>query len=212
MSRKDTVYKQALTGKNIPILTLDNHWHQLFTQTTTNAAIQSLVKQLNDLLKRQGKLTTESKDIKKIKTSLRNEIVGTMDGLDGAEPDKKSSKKLEESKRLMNDCNEKLEAYQEELMDIPKEIERVNQELMLETMESCYHTLQENTEEIDKIAEWIKAIRFELKKKIIRKQENEIKNQQLYAYMHNIFGAEVIEIFDMKYNPTEHPVTKKKKE
>lgn len=24
-------------------------------------------------------------------------------------------------------------------------------------------------------------------------------NQELYSYMHDIFGAEVIEIFDMKY-------------
>ena len=28
-------------------------------------------------------------------------------------------------------------------------------------------------------------------------------NQQLYSYMHDIFGADVIEIFDMKYNPDE---------
>jgi hypothetical protein len=27
----------------------------------------------------------------------------------------------------------------------------------------------------------------------------EIKNQEIYSYMHDIFGAEVIEIFDLKY-------------
>ena len=31
--------------------------------------------------------------------------------------------------------------------------------------------------------------------------EKEMMNHQLYSYMHDIFGAEVIEIFDMKYNP-----------
>ena len=41
------------------------------------------------------------------------------------------------------------------------------------------------------------------KKKIIRKQEKEQQNQELYHYMHAIFGAEVINIFDMKYNPEE---------
>ena len=28
-------------------------------------------------------------------------------------------------------------------------------------------------------------------------------NHQLYSYMHDIFGADVIEIFDMKYDPVE---------
>ena len=42
-------------------------------------------------------------------------------------------------------------------------------------------------------------MRIELKKKVIRKQEKERKNQALYSYMHDIFGADVIEIFDMKY-------------
>ena len=40
------------------------------------------------------------------------------------------------------------------------------------------------------------------------------KNQDLYAYMHDIFGADVIELFDMKYNPEENrpkPAKKEKK-
>ena len=28
-------------------------------------------------------------------------------------------------------------------------------------------------------------------------------NHKLYSYMHDIFGAEVIELFDMKYDPEE---------
>ena len=46
-------------------------------------------------------------------------------------------------------------------------------------------------------------MRIELKKNLVRKQEKELKNHALYSYMHDIFGAEVIEIFDMKYNPEE---------
>ncbi|MEG2231571.1 MAG: hypothetical protein RRX92_06040 [Lachnospiraceae bacterium] len=212
MSRVEEVYRPALDGKKIPILTLDHKWHQLFTQTETNQTIQRLEQQVNELLQRQGKLTTESKDIKKIKEKLRNEIVILMDELNGKEPGKTASKKLEENKRLINDCNDKLESYQDELLDIPHELERVNKELMLVTMDSCYHTFQENTVEINEIAAWIKKIRIELKKKVVRKQEGEIRNQQLYAYMHNIFGAEVMELFDMSYDPSAKPVTKKHKE
>ena len=42
-----------------------------------------------------------------------------------------------------------------------------------------------------------------MKKKVIRKQEKEAMNHRLYSYMHDIFGADVIELFDMKYNPEE---------
>ena len=39
----------------------------------------------------------------------------------------------------------------------------------------------------------------ELKEKLILKQEKETVNQELYSYMHDIFGADVINLFDTKY-------------
>ena len=75
---------------------------------------------------------------------------------------------------------------------------------MLATMEVCYNDIKEGTEEINEISEWIESVRVELKKKAIRKQEKQQRIQDLYSYMHDIFGADVIEIFDMKYNPDEN--------
>ena len=34
---------------------------------------------------------------------------------------------------------------------------------------------------------------------MVRKEEMQRRNQDLYAYMHDIFGADVIELFDMKF-------------
>mgnify|MGYP006990361326 CR=1 FL=1 len=34
-----------------------------------------------------------------------------------------------------------------------------------------------------------------------QKQEMEQRNHAIYSYMHALFGAEVIDMFDMKYNP-----------
>ena len=67
--------------------------------------------------------------------------------------------------------------------------------------------MHENTEEINRIDAWLREIRMQLKKAIIHKQEGEIENFNLYSYMHQIFGPEVIEIFDMKYDPDKkHPI------
>lgn len=202
MKRTEDVYKQALKGKKIPVLTLDNKWHRLFTQADSNARIETLAKELNELLMRQGKLNTESKEIRKIKKNLMDDIVLVAADMEKA-ADRKTEKKLEENKRLIEECNEKLENYTKELSLLPGEIESVNTELMLATMQTCYEYLHDNTEEIEEIERWVKEIRVELKKKLVHKQERELKNHALYSYMHDIFGADVIEIFDMKYNPEE---------
>ena len=202
MGRKEEEYEYALQNKNIPLLTLDNKWHMLFGTADTTLTINRLEEQLNNLLKRQGKLNTESKDIRRLKKKLMDEIVPTVDELE-KRYDASLEKKLDDNKRLINDCNDKLAGYKDELLELPKEIEQVNYKLMLATMDACYEKLKENTAEIDEIGEWITKIRVELKKKIIRKQEKEQQNQDLYHYMHAIFGADVIDIFDMKYNPEE---------
>ena len=213
MSRKDEIYSPALKEKKIPILTLDNKWHRLFTQTNPNKTILRLEEELNDLLKKQGKATTESKDIKRLKKRLMQEIVENAEGT--AEGNNhKALKKMEDNKRLINECNERLTMYEDQLIELPGEIDRVNRELMLQTMDICYDTLKANEAEIEETAKWVAAIRIELKKRLIRKQEMELMNQELYSYMHDIFGAEVIEIFDMKYekeNP-DHTESEEKKE
>lgn len=200
MSRSEDIFKPALQGKKIPVLTLDHKWHRLFTQAESNEEIEQLKEQLHTLVKRQGKLTTETKDIKRLKKKLMDEIVELADEL-GQSTNKLAEKRMEDNKRLINECNDKLEAYQDELMDLPKNINEVNQQLMVRTMEVCYDRLKENSAEIEETAKWITEMRIELKKKLIRKQEKEQDNHNLYSYMHDIFGAEVIEIFDMKYFP-----------
>ncbi len=201
---KDDIYEKALKGKRVPVLTLDNKWHRLFSMMEPDKILKEIENVLNSLLKRQGKLNTESKSIKAIKKKLMDEIVQLMDS-----SDKASEKKVEENRRLIEECNQKLEEYQDELLDIPVRIDEVNHKLMIRTMELCYDVLQDNTAEIQKIAEWIANIRVELKKNIVRKQEKEIKNYELYSFMHDIFGADVIEIFDLKYNPMETMLKKK---
>lgn len=201
---KDEIYEKALKGKRVPVLTLDNKWHRLFSMMEPDKILKETENELNTLLKRQGKLNTESKSIKAIKKKLMDEIVQLMDS-----NDKSSEKKVEENRRLIEECNEKLEEYQDELLDIPVLINKVNHRLMIRTMELCYDLLQSNTTEIQEISEWIAKIRVELKKNIVRKQEKEIKNFELYSFMHDIFGADVIEIFDLKYNPMETMLKKK---
>ena len=195
---KEEEYKAALSGRKIPVLTLDNKWHKLFTQTGSTKQIEALTEQLNELIREQGRVNNEIKDIKKLKKKLMDNIVASMKD---AERFPETERKMEESKRLIEECNEKLEEYRDASLTLPGEIDRINYQLMLATMEVCYDKLKQNTKDINEISDWVVQTRIELKKKLLKKQEAEITNHNLYSYMHDIFGAEVIEIFDMEYQP-----------
>ena len=204
MKKTDEVFQSAIEDKKIPILTLDNKWHRLFTQAQTEipAEVRRGEEQLNELIRKQGKLNTESKEIRKLKKQLMTEIMELADST-GGNPGAAAEKKMEDNRRLINECNEKLDDYSRELRLLPEEIARINQKLMLITMDICYRRIAEHTREIDGIDRWVRDIRVEIKKKLIRKEESEKAVFDLYSYMHDIFGAEVIELFDMKYNPEE---------
>lgn len=196
MSDKGEYFEQALSGKKIPVLSLDHKWHRLFTQTgVSTKEINDLQEELNELLKKQGKANTQLKSLGLYKKKLMDEIVELSEGINSGE----NTKELAEHKRLLEEANRKMEEYRDQNMDLPREIDACNKKLMLSTMELCYDMIQENTEEIKEISAWVDEIRVELKKRVVKKQEKIIWNKELYSYMHDIFGPEVIEIFDMEY-------------
>ncbi len=197
MSGLDNKFKAALAGRKIPPLTLDNKWHKLFTQTQPDKRLRRLEEEIGELLKRQGKANTEIKKIKKLKKTLMQEIMDNAAA--SSSGNEKAIKKADDNKRLLEECNEKITGYEDELFELPREIDKANKELMLLTMQICYDRLKENERDIAEITKWVAQVREELKEKLIAKEEKEDMNHELYSYMHDIFGAEVIDIFDMKY-------------
>ena len=196
---KKEVFLNALKGKKIPILTLDNKWYRLLDEKGQTKAGQ-LIEELNELLRRQGKLNTGLKDIKRLKKKMMGEIVPLVSEVEqkgGADLEKK----IEAYKRLIGECNEKIMDYEDELLELPKEIDRVNFQLMLLTMEYCYDAMRQNSRDIREISDWVTQARIDLKKKLIRKQEMEERNQEIYSYMHDVLGADVVDLFDMSMLP-----------
>ena len=197
MPQEEEFFREALIGKKIPVLTLDNQWLKLFTQTGENDEIHDLEDKLNEVLKRQGKLNTEIKSLSAYKKKVLQEIVNIMELPDSASKEKKMS----ENKRIIEETNQQIEEYNDELLELPKQIDEANFNLMLATMRVCYARIQQNVSDIDEINQWVASFRVKLKKQILLKQKKEIWNDEMYSYMHSIFGPDVIDVFDMKYNP-----------
>ena len=195
----DERFKEAIKGKHIPVLTLDNKWHRLFTKTDETKEMKAAEERLNELLRRQGKINTELKELKKLKSNLMDSIVANKDAAENT-GDKLAQKKVDESKRLINEINEKVAAYDDEMLDLPRDIQDANFDLMLMTMDLCYAMLRDNTRDMETIEEWIKTTRVELKRNILKKQHMEIENVELYTYMQDIVGPEVVDLFDIQYD------------
>jgi DNA-binding protein Fis len=148
--------------------------------------------------------------MKKLKTKLMQSIVENMEGTHAENFGAIESKKLDEDRRLIDELNVKIEEAEDKVLELPQLIKDKNEELMLESMNFCYEKLRVNMQEAGEIAEWIIQVRKDLKKNIIKKQNREINNRQIYSYMHDIFGAEVIDLFDLKYEDVEQKLEKKK--
>ena len=201
MSKKDKSSEFHATVKNIklPILTLDGRWHELFTEDQKTFVIKELEQKVNNLLKKQGKLVNDIKDMKKLKNSLMKDIMDNMDistNIGGKEKDKKLGK----NKQYITEINEKIEQAMDELGDIPYQIKEVNEELMAESVTMFYSQLGQNKTELKEVADWINGIKEELKRRMLLKQNLETKNTKIYTYMHDVLGSEVMELFDREHN------------
>ena len=195
----DYMYLQALKNKKVPLLVLDPQWHELFPEYRKTSEIKSCEKRLNELLKKQGKAANDIKEYEKAKKAIMDNIVYNM--TDGNEPDSFFKiKKQEKNQKLMADLNDKISQAEEIQRAMPAQIQLANNELLVEAMKVCYSELTSNTEQIEKIEEWIKEARNALKDKILEKQDMEMRNTQMYKYMHNLLGAQVVEVFDKNHH------------
>lgn len=199
-------FKSALINKTVPLLVLDQKWHRLFAVHGKTEEIKAQEIKLNKLLSDQGKYNNRLKELKRLKGKLLDDIVLNMNDPEHKMSEAAREKKQEENKRMVDEINEKIDQCEEELVDIPYQIRETNDELMLLSMDYFYEKIRVNQQEAVEIDEWINQIRVDLKKNIIRKQNREINNREMYAYLHDIFGPEVIDIFDIKYEEkTEEP-------
>ena len=136
-------FTEALAKAKIPILVLDQKWHRLFALEGKPQQVVTLENELNNILARQGALNQELKELKRVKASLMKNIVDNMDDTETS-GDTERGRKMEEDRRLIDEVNQKIEQNEDELLEIPREIQRCNDALMMETMNFCYDRIRVN--------------------------------------------------------------------
>ena len=122
--------------------------------------------------------------------------------MDGANEDWEDSierRKMEEDRRLIGEINPKIEALADRLLELPRLVRQKNEDLMIASMAYGYEKMRVNQEEAETIGAWISQIREELRENMIRKQNCEINSREIYRYMHDIFGLQIVDLYDIQY-------------
>ena len=170
--------KNSDVFKNIPILTLDERWYHLINEKNKTDEIAYWEKQVNELLKKQGRINNDIKDIKKLKKQLINDVVENMEDDDSS---RQKQKRMSQNQRLIQESNDKIASLEDELLEVPRELARANEKLLTETLKACYDRMNANTEDIEVLDKWINATRVKLKKNILIKQDKETVNNNMYS-------------------------------
>ena len=194
----DPVLQQLLRKKRLQILTLDEHWHRLFTEEDKSERLKKLEAEVNLLLKKRGRINTDLKEIKDVKTRLMKNIMENMEGAAGGE-ERLREKRLVKSQKLIHEANEKIAQLERAADEVPEQLEEANRALLEESVALCYSRIYQNREEIEEAAEWIEETKAELKRRLVIKQELEEENTGLYSNLHDMLGRELAEYFDSQY-------------
>lgn len=191
-SEEDTreQFFNAVKKSNIPLLTLDKGWHDLFYEGKPKE-IERLEKELNDAIKSQGKINSEKEELNNLKQTLLKQI---MDNMDAGE-NSRASKKIEKSKELIGDINDKLILLEDKQLDAPDIIRTANAKLLMAGMDELCRKNIETKKEIEELEMLIENARIELKKKILLRQQKIEDVERIDKYLTKTVGKD----FVMKY-------------
>lgn len=175
----------------LPIFTLDKKWLVLFDGDRKTKEITKLEEKVNKLLKSQGSVNSQREDLIKLKKKLMKGIVTNMD----ATNNKRVQMKMEKSRDLINDINDKLILLEDEELSLPNELREANAELGVESLKVMIEHIDENDEEIKELDEWIEATREELKEKVALRHDKALVNDKMKEYMYKTFGDEIVSMY-----------------
>ncbi len=185
---------EVVSHRDVPILILDERYNIVMPDKEKTPKIRKLEAKVAALLKRQGKVNDDLKELKRLKQKIMQSVVDNMDVSE--EGDKAHQAKMNKAQQLIQEAKTKIEILEDQKLDIPSELKSANLELLKEFVRINYERLNGNREDIEILDKWINETRIELKKRLLIKQEKELKNNNIYAYMHDILGQDLIDIFD----------------
>jgi len=196
-NRKMSFESVGLKEQKMPIVTLNHSWHQLITEIKT-PQIETLEKELTNLLKEQGRLNTDYIEYTRMKKNMLDTILNlTHEAFELKSED--AIKKIEDQQKMILKINDNLEQIEEGLDTVPNRIQEVNGLLLDQSVQLSYHHMNQYRVKSEELDEEIQVIRNNLLEKTDEKKTCDQKAGQLYQYLHQLVGPGYIEKLDHQY-------------
>ncbi len=189
--------QNIIKKKRIPILIRDTYWKRVFSQKI-NRVMEALIKQLQKLLVDEAENKKQLRLRRERKQQLMAKIL-TISDLVNSKGEENALSELERCTAEINTLNAEMEGLIQIVEEYPKEIEKVNLELLKESLRVAYSEFIDNHENLGKVNVEINKIRERLNALRLEKEDREKKEQALYSFIHSMIGHEEIEKLDIHY-------------
>ncbi len=198
--KRNDDFAKLVKINDLPILILDETFNFTFKNNKTEK-METLEKELRELLKEQGGLNFEHNKLSKTKKIRLSKILN----LSGEVNDKDSLntvKKMETNQELVEHINDKLSDIEKRRATLPEIIARKNYELFSEAVKISYNNVAKISMKIKKLEPDVEKLRDKLKEKTseLNSLESEYKEKSLF--LRTFIGHEGIQILDEEYGGT----------
>ncbi len=182
--------QEQIENRRLPPLTLDQQWHKLFGNRKPKE-IKRIEEELNGYLKRQGAIRAELDQLDKLKKKLMSGIVQNMNAKEGS----LGFKKMEKSRELIQEINDKAVLLENENLDLPDQIREANANLAFLSMQTFYSGISDELEKLVELERWIEKTREELRKKTEEYEQTAKRTQNVTAYFDRLLGERITRMY-----------------
>ncbi|MGL4737765.1 MAG: hypothetical protein ACRCW2_09965 [Cellulosilyticaceae bacterium] len=188
--------KQLLASKKLPIVVLDSMWYEI-RGVLSHIDVSGQENELKELLKEQGKLTTDLKEYSVVKQNLLQQVLVISQEVN----EKGNTSKLEEldkTSQAILKLNETIEAQEKRALEVGDAIEKINHELIEKVVIDAYgsmegYKVQKNTLEVE-----IDRLRKAVVEKTEEKKKCDESINGIYNYLHKMIGYQYLDKMDRK--------------
>ena len=186
--------ENIIPKNNIPVLTRDINWIELFGNVE-DMAIKNDKNQLEKLLTENREIETKIQQMQKEKLKCISMILEVSNAINN-EDKVEDVGLLDEHKYRIKDINDAIDELTFRLETIPKEIRDANYQLLKSTVIYGYSKLKKDGKKLEQVTAEFDELRERLKLLIDEKNDYEESINSIYTFLHGMLGSKEMERLD----------------
>ncbi|MDF2548717.1 MAG: hypothetical protein K0R93_3615 [Anaerosolibacter sp.] len=197
MAKEMNLEEKIIRRNKIPILPFDQEWKENFEMHQTKN-MEKISKEIVEKVNEEKQGEQHIKGYRKKKKLLMDKILELSNEANTTN-NGQALIQLETAKDEILRINDSLDELQYQQEILPKEIEKLNFQLLKETIALAYEDIKAGSERSNKVMAEIIELRKQLTEKWDEKIQLENRVNGLYSYLHNTLGHEETDKLDRAF-------------